>query len=68
MVLQIPDVDGQQLVLDLHHDDGQLGTVEGSSGEHRFKYSSFSISFSLAFCVLYVHQMYMSRENVYAYV
>ncbi|KAJ9540241.1 hypothetical protein OSB04_026747 [Centaurea solstitialis] len=30
---QIPDVDGQHIVLDLHHDDGQLGTVEGSSGK-----------------------------------
>ncbi|KAI3715308.1 hypothetical protein L6452_22287 [Arctium lappa] len=28
---KIPDFDGQQLLLDLHHDDGRLGTVEGSS-------------------------------------
>ncbi|XP_024969648.1 uncharacterized protein LOC112509000 isoform X2 [Cynara cardunculus var. scolymus] len=30
---QIPDFDGQQLLLDLHQHDGHLGTVEGSSGK-----------------------------------
>ncbi|KAJ0841261.1 putative mediator-associated protein 2, plant [Helianthus annuus] len=30
---QVPDFDGQRISLDLHHDDGQLGTFEASSGK-----------------------------------
>ncbi|KAI3793843.1 hypothetical protein L1987_36466 [Smallanthus sonchifolius] len=30
---QVPDFNGQQLSLDLHHDDGQLGSFEASSGK-----------------------------------
>ncbi|KAF5812484.1 putative mediator-associated protein 2, plant [Helianthus annuus] len=30
---QVPDFDGQRISLDLHHDDGQLGTFEAKSGK-----------------------------------
>ncbi|MFS7892673.1 putative mediator-associated protein 2, plant [Helianthus anomalus] len=32
----VPDFDGQRISLDLHHDDGQLGTFEASSGKHKW--------------------------------
>ncbi|KAJ0766417.1 putative mediator-associated protein 2, plant [Helianthus annuus] len=34
---QVPDFDGQRISLDLHHDDGQLGTFEAKSGKHNMK-------------------------------
>lgn len=39
LALQVPDFDGQQLSLNLNNDDGQLGSFEASSGEHKFKLS-----------------------------
>ncbi|PWA47495.1 hypothetical protein CTI12_AA498460 [Artemisia annua] len=40
----IPDFDGQELSLDLRKDDGQLGTFEVPSGEHKFKVSFWNES------------------------